>query len=63
MSETGALKPTLDRTDNVLVKQGSYRYTSPEGNTYQVEYTADENGFHAEGAHFPVSPAEVPPTF
>ena len=40
-----------------LEARGSYSYTDNEGNTYQVSYVANENGFQPEGAHLP----EVPP--
>ncbi|XP_062551912.1 endocuticle structural glycoprotein SgAbd-2-like [Armigeres subalbatus] len=36
--------------------QGSYSYTSPEGQLITVTYIADENGFRAEGAHLPTPP-------
>ncbi|XP_020289300.1 flexible cuticle protein 12-like [Pseudomyrmex gracilis] len=37
-----------------LVVRGSYTYVDPETNVrYTVNYTADENGFHPEGAHLP----------
>ncbi|XP_055598616.1 endocuticle structural glycoprotein SgAbd-2-like isoform X2 [Uranotaenia lowii] len=36
--------------------QGSYSYTSPEGQQITVTYIADENGFRAEGAHLPTPP-------
>jgi hypothetical protein len=62
-NEQGALKPTADGTDNVLVKQGSFSYTSPEGNPIQLTYVADEFGFRPEGSHLPVAPAVPAPTF
>jgi Insect cuticle protein. len=62
-NEQGALKPNADGTDNVLVKQGSFSYTSPEGNPVQLTYVADEFGFRPEGTHLPVAPAVPVPTF
>ncbi|XP_046679427.1 endocuticle structural glycoprotein SgAbd-1-like [Homalodisca vitripennis] len=63
VQETGFLKPTNDKTDYVLAKQGSFSYTSPEGVPVQVVYTADEYGFHPTGNVLPVGPAAVQPTF
>ncbi|PSN40116.1 hypothetical protein C0J52_27375 [Blattella germanica] len=62
-SEQGALKPTADGSDLVLVKQGSVRYTSPEGLPISLTYVADELGFRPEGSHLPVAPRPVQPTF
>ncbi|CAL1674398.1 unnamed protein product [Lasius platythorax] len=40
-----------------LEARGSYSYTDNDGNTFQVSYTANEDGFQPEGAHLPtVSP-------
>ncbi|XP_031616478.1 flexible cuticle protein 12-like [Contarinia nasturtii] len=36
-----------------LAKHGSYSYTAPDGILYTVQWTADENGFKAEGTHLP----------
>ncbi|CAD7090698.1 unnamed protein product [Hermetia illucens] len=36
--------------------QGGFSYTSPEGAPIKVSYTADENGFHPDGAHLPIPP-------
>ncbi|KAJ6645424.1 Endocuticle structural glycoprotein SgAbd-2 [Pseudolycoriella hygida] len=51
--EQGALKPNSDRTDNYLVKQGSYAFVAPDGKTYKTVYVSDENGFQATGDHLP----------
>ncbi|XP_049822713.1 endocuticle structural glycoprotein SgAbd-2-like [Aethina tumida] len=36
--------------------QGSYSYTSPEGELVQISYVADENGYQAAGSHIPTPP-------
>ncbi|KAJ9591754.1 hypothetical protein L9F63_001690, partial [Diploptera punctata] len=61
VSEQGALKPTADGKDVVLVKQGSYSYTSPEGTPITLKYIADELGFRPEGAHLPGESPATPP--
>ncbi|XP_011861128.1 PREDICTED: endocuticle structural glycoprotein SgAbd-2-like [Vollenhovia emeryi] len=38
------------------VVQGSFSYHAPDGTPITIQYTADENGFHAEGAHIPTPP-------
>lgn len=45
---------------NAQVQQGSYSYTSPEGQIITVHYTADETGFHATGDHLPTPPPVSP---
>jgi hypothetical protein len=39
-----------------LEARGSYSYTDNDGNTFQVSYIANENGFQPEGAHLPTVP-------
>lgn len=40
--------------NEALVVRGSFTYVDPETNVrYTVNYVADENGFHPEGAHLP----------
>ncbi|XP_055611757.1 cuticle protein CP14.6-like [Uranotaenia lowii] len=35
---------------------GEYSYTGTDGNLYRVVYTADTQGFQAQGNHLPVEP-------
>ncbi|XP_018334184.1 endocuticle structural glycoprotein SgAbd-2-like [Agrilus planipennis] len=42
------------------VQQGSYTYTSPEGQIITVTYLADEKGFHPSGDHLPTPPPVSP---
>ncbi|XP_063220024.1 endocuticle structural glycoprotein SgAbd-8-like [Bacillus rossius redtenbacheri] len=54
--ETGFLKNVGVKDQEALVQHGSYSYTSPEGDVITVTYTADEQGFRAEGLHLPTPP-------
>ncbi|XP_053687483.1 endocuticle structural glycoprotein ABD-5-like [Sabethes cyaneus] len=38
---------------NALVVRGSYSYLGADGQTYTVNYIADENGFQPEAPHIP----------
>ncbi|XP_076298826.1 larval cuticle protein LCP-17 [Lasioglossum baleicum] len=41
----------------VVVSQGQYQYTSPDGTPVAVSYIADHNGYQPQGAHIPpISP-------
>ncbi|KAL0840387.1 hypothetical protein ABMA28_015644 [Loxostege sticticalis] len=60
--ETGTLKKASspDSTD-VIVAQGGFSYTAPDGTVINLNYIADdENGFKPEGAHLP-TPPPIPP--
>ncbi|KAK9869775.1 hypothetical protein WA026_003507 [Henosepilachna vigintioctopunctata] len=39
--------------DETMVVQGSYTFVATDGNTYTVNYIADENGYRASGDHIP----------
>ncbi|KAG8324179.1 hypothetical protein J6590_098456 [Homalodisca vitripennis] len=53
----------LSPQEQAQVIQGSYSYTAPDGQVITTSYTADENGFVAQGNHLPVAPEEpeLPP--
>ena len=39
-----------------MLVSGSYSYYTPEGELVEMQYTADENGYHASGSHMPTTP-------
>ncbi|XP_055845757.1 uncharacterized protein LOC129911826 [Episyrphus balteatus] len=58
--ETGFLKNAGNPDTEAQVAQGRYSYTAPDGQLITVVYTADENGFQAQGDHLP-TPPPIPP--
>jgi hypothetical protein len=48
--QSGQLK-NLGPDDDGEVVTGSFSYVAPDGITYSVTYTADENGFQPQGSH------------
>ncbi|XP_017886965.1 larval cuticle protein LCP-17-like [Ceratina calcarata] len=56
---TGTRVATNAKNTPVIVTQGQYQYTAPDGTPIQVTYTADQNGFQPQGAHIPQVPALI----
>ncbi|XP_053622949.1 larval cuticle protein LCP-17-like [Plodia interpunctella] len=53
--ESGSLKK-IDAETNAEVVQGQASWQSPEGETVQLQYVADENGYQPQGSHLPTPP-------
>ncbi|KAL1459831.1 hypothetical protein WDU94_011784 [Cyamophila willieti] len=63
-SENAKAVRNLENTGDVLVKNGHYAYTAPDGTPIALSYIADENGFRVSGSHLPTPPpAPVQPAF
>ncbi|CAB0039720.1 unnamed protein product [Trichogramma brassicae] len=60
MLETWNKNSIANVLGNAEAVSGSYSYTGPDGQVYTINYTADETGFHAQGAHIP-TPPPIPP--
>lgn len=47
---------SAEEQGNIGSAKGSFAFSSPEGNVVSLQYTADEYGFHPQGAHLPTPP-------
>lgn len=54
--ETGYIKNKGDEKHETFVQQGSVTYHDEHGHPITLNYIADENGFHPQGAHLPTPP-------
>ncbi|XP_013116548.1 larval cuticle protein 65Ag1-like [Stomoxys calcitrans] len=52
---SGQLKNAGSEQEAIAVT-GSFSFVADDGQTYTVNYVADENGFQPQGAHLPVAP-------
>lgn len=50
--ESGQVQNAGSENEAIAVR-GQYSYTGDDGQQYQVNYVADENGFQPAGAHLP----------
>lgn len=55
-AEQGSPQPIGPKGEHAIISQGHFEYTAPDGTPIAVQYTADENGFHPQGAHLPIAP-------
>ncbi|XP_016975782.1 larval cuticle protein 65Ag1-like isoform X3 [Drosophila rhopaloa] len=53
--EEGQLKNAGTEQEAIAVK-GSFSFVADDGQTYTVNYIADENGFQPQSAHLSVAP-------
>ncbi|EDV95680.1 pupal cuticle protein 20 [Drosophila grimshawi] len=58
--EMGYLKNAGIEGEEAQTVEGSFSYSSPEGETISLTYIADENGFQPMGEHLP-TPPPIPP--
>ncbi|KNC33942.1 Larval cuticle protein 8 [Lucilia cuprina] len=54
----GQLK-NVGTDEEAIVVKGSFSFVADDGQTYTVNYVADENGFQPQGAHLPVLPVPL----
>ena len=53
-AEARGLLKNVGSENESLAVQGAYSYVDDKGETVNVKYVADENGFQPQGAHLPV---------
>ncbi|KAF0313130.1 Larval cuticle protein 65Ag2 [Amphibalanus amphitrite] len=58
--QVGRSTPGSQPETGSLEQQGSFEFVGDDGNTYRVDYTANEGGFQPQAPHLPVAPAQIP---
>ncbi|XP_057321735.1 endocuticle structural glycoprotein SgAbd-3-like [Microplitis mediator] len=53
-------QPKQVENENPVVSQGSESWSAPDGQQVSLTWTADENGYQAQGSHIPTAPP-IPP--
>lgn len=56
--QNGQLK-YVDQENAGEAIQGQFSYEGDDGQTYSIQYTADENGYRPVGAHLPTPPPGI----
>ncbi|EDV41231.1 uncharacterized protein Dana_GF10917 [Drosophila ananassae] len=51
-TEEGVIKNAGQENESISIR-GSVSWVAPDGQTYTINFVADENGFQPEGAHLP----------
>lgn len=52
---TGELR-NLGPEQEAIVSRGQYGWTDKDGQKFDIQYVADENGYQPQGAHLPTPP-------
>merc|ERR1712198_93180 len=47
----------VDSAEDVIASQGSVSFTFPDGESFELSFVADENGYQPQSEHLPVAPA------
>ncbi|XP_039486948.1 larval cuticle protein 65Ag1-like [Drosophila santomea] len=55
-AQAAGLLKNAGTKDEALAVKGSFSFVADDGQTYTVNYVADENGYQPQGAHLPVAP-------
>ena len=60
MQEVGRVEPGSQPETGRLEQRGYYEYVGNDGNTYRMDYVANEGGFQPQADYLPQAPAQIP---